>query len=594
MQFGELSHGCDSGQVESDLDRRTFRKFAQLGQGGHDLGNILSNLPEYLTDSSDGRHSHEYGLDALYRSIAVPPLLFGPGWLPAQWGTPALRSVAMINRRQRFGIDGHKPPKQKPEERIRNFNEVYQGYTPEEAIEQAQRCMYCEHAPCSKGCPLHNDVPAALFCISQGDFLGAARKFMETSNFPDVCGRICPQEKQCEGQCILLGSKDRISVCIGKLEAFVMDYVRRNHGYPMREKEPSTGMKVAIVGAGPAGLAVAEELTIKGHDCTCFDIWPTPGGLMLYGIPNFKLSKEIILTKTEYLRELGVRFVGSYRVGKDRPVDEFLRRGFDLVFLGYGAIKGTVMKIPGEDTLKHIYQATEYLVRGNIPRYLLPEEWAAEPDPHPHHTGRTLVIGGGDTACDCLRTARRLNQNAETICLYRRSEKEMPGRIEERIHALEEGARIEYLTAPVRFIGNERGEVCAAECIRMRLGEPDAKGRRSPVPIEGSNYIVECDTVALAIGYSPETEIPDTTENLKTTSWGSVWVQTEENGRTSRHDIWAAGDNVHGADLVVTAVAAARKSAEDMHERLMDLKQRREAKAAANYLGGPYQVNVVA
>jgi glutamate synthase (NADPH) small chain len=274
---------------------------------------------------------------------------------------------------------------------------------------------------------------------------------------------------------------------------------------------------------------------------------------------------------------LGVKFVGSYRVGKDRPVDEFLKRGYDLVFLGYGAIKGTVMKIPGEDTLKNIYQATEYLVRGNIPRHLLPEDWAAEPDPRPHHTGRTLVVGGGDTACDCLRTARRLNPHAETICLYRRSEKEMPGRIEERIYAIEEGAFIEYLTAPVRFIGNEKGEVCAAECIRMRLGEPDAKGRRAPVPIEGSNYIVECDTVALAIGYNPDTEIPDTTDNLKTTSWGSVWVQTEETGRTSREDIWAAGDNVHGADLVVTAVAAARRAADDMHNKLMNLKRRRDA-----------------
>jgi glutamate synthase (NADPH/NADH) small chain len=483
----------------------------------------------------------------------------------------------MIDRRQRFGIDGHKPAKQSPEDRIRNFNEVYQGYTPEQAMEQAQRCMYCEHGPCSHACPLHNDIPAALFCMAQGDFAGAAMKFMETSNFPDVCGRICPQEKQCEGQCVLLGSKDRIAVCIGKLEAFALDYVRKNGGYPMREKAPATGMKVAIVGAGPAGLAVAEELTVKGHECTCFDMWPTPGGLMLYGIPNFKLNKEIILTKAEYLRELGVKFVGSYRVGKDRPVDEFLKRGFDLVFLGYGAIKGTVMKIPGEDTLKNIYSATEYLVRGNIPRHLLPEEWAAEPDPRPHHTGRTLVVGGGDTACDCLRTARRLNRDAETICLYRRSEREMPGRIEERIHALEEGAKIEYLSAPVRFIGNERGEVCAAECIRMRLGEPDAKGRRSPVPIEGSNYIMECDTVALAIGYSPETEIPESTNNLKTTNWGSVWVQTEENGRTSRQEIWAAGDNVHGADLVVTAVAAARRAADDMHATLMDLKRRREA-----------------
>ena len=267
----------------------------------------------------------------------------------------------------------------------------------------------------------------------------------------------------------------------------------------------------------------------------------------------------------------------------DHPVDDFLHtQGFDLVFLGYGAIKGSVMKIPGEDTLKNIYQATEYLVRGNLPKELLPEYWQDSDDPRPYSAGKvTIVVGGGDTAMDCVRTARRLNPEQKTYCVYRRSEAEMPGRYEERVNAREEGVLFEWLTAPVKFIGDEEGKVVAAECIRMRLGAPDAKGRRSPVPIEGSNFVLPCDTVALAIGYNPETEIPETTENLKTTKWGSVLVASEETGRTSREDIWAAGDNVRGADLVVTAVAAARKAAEDMHAKLMAIRERRLDKAAA-------------
>lgn len=486
----------------------------------------------------------------------------------------------MLKRRERYRIDKVKPTKQDPVARISNFNEVYQGYTPAMAIEQASRCLYCDHSPCNKGCPLHNDIPGAMFLLSQGDFVGAALKFMETSNFPDVCGRICPQEKQCEGACVL-AARDA-SVCIGKLESFVLDYVRRNYGYPLRDKAPLTGMRVAIVGAGPAGLAVAEELTVKGHMCTVFDMWPYPGGLLLYGIPNFKLNKEIVFSKVEYLERMGVRFVTNYRVGKDHPVDDFLKtQGFDLVFLGYGAIKGSVMKIPGEDKLKRIYQATEFLVRGNLPADLLPEYWRDSDDPRPYHSGKvTVVVGGGDTAMDCVRTARRLNPNQKVICMHRRTEVEMPGRYEERINAREEGVQFDWLTAPVRFLGDENGNVKAAECIRMRLGDPDAKGRRSPVPIEGSEFTYECDTVALAIGYNPETEIPETTPNLKTTKWGTILVEDEENGRTSREDIYAAGDNVRGADLVVTAVGAARKAAEDMHAKLMAMKARREARAA--------------
>lgn len=479
----------------------------------------------------------------------------------------------MINRRERYRLDVVKPPKQDPAQRVYNFDEVSRGYTPEIAVEQAQRCLYCEHAPCIKACPLHNDIPAALFLLGQGDFIGAAVRFMETSNLPDVCGRICPQEKQCEGACVL-GYK-KTAVCIGKLEAFVVDHVRRNHGYPLRPKAEPTGMTVAVVGAGPAGLAVAEELAVRGHSVTVFDMWPFPGGLLLYGIPNFKLSKEVVFTKVQYLEDLGVKFVCNYRVGKDRPVDTFLKdHGFDLVFLGYGAVKGGVMKIEGEE-LKHVYQATEYLVRGNLPPELLPEHWRDAANPKPHAGDVTLVIGGGDTAMDCVRTARRLNPSSKVYCVYRRSEVEMPGRYEERVNAIEEGVQFEWLTAPVRLLGDGRGEVVAAECIRMKLGSPDAKGRRSPVPIEDSNFTLPCNTVVLAIGYNPETEIPESTPDLKMTKWGTILVEDEETGRTSREDLYAAGDNVRGADLVVTAVAAARKAALDMHKKLMGMKGKR-------------------
>jgi len=471
------------------------------------------------------------------------------------------------SRRDQYQIESIKPKKQDAVERVHNFDEVSQPYTTEQAMQQAQRCLLCEHSPCALGCPLHNDIPAALFALSQGDFVGAARKFMETSNFPDVCGRICPQEKQCEGSCVLAARGAPVN--IGKLEAFVTDYVRKNYGYLPRPRQPLTGMRVAVVGAGPAGLAVAEELAVLGHDIRVYDAWPRPGGLLLYGIPGFKLNKDIVSAKIQFLEELGVKFICNFRVGAEHPVEELLQSA-DLVFLGYGAVKGGEMKIPGEDTLRNVYQATEYLVRGNLARDLLPEWMLAEGQDHRPHSGQvTIVIGGGDTAMDCVRTARRLNPASDVSCVYRRTEKEMPGRFEERVNAREEGVQFEWLTAPVKLIGDEHGAVSAAECIRMRLGEPDAKGRRSPVPIEGSNFILPCDTVVMAIGYSPETEIPETTDNLKTTRWGTIVVESEETGRTTRADVFAAGDNVRGADLVVTAVAAARNAAREMHQKLM-------------------------
>ncbi|MGH9651490.1 MAG: FAD-dependent oxidoreductase, partial [Terriglobales bacterium] len=354
--------------------------------------------------------------------------------------------------------------------------------------------------PCTRGCPLHNDIPTAMFLLSQGDIVGAGRVFLENSNFPDVCGRICPQEKQCEGSCVLTAREKPVN--IGKLEAFVVDYVRRNYGYLPRPKAPTTGMRAAVVGAGPAGLTVAEELAVRGHEVTVYDAWPHPGGLLLYGIPGFKLNKDIVFAKIRFLEELGIRFICNFHVGRDHPVEELLKQA-DLVFLGYGAIKGGQMKIPGEDTLRNVYQATDYLVRGNLPRELVPA-WMLEPgkDHQPHVGEITIVVGGGDTAMDCVRTARRLRPDSEVYCVYRRTEAEMPGRGEERIHAREEGVQFEWLTAPVKLIGDESGNVCAAECIRMRLGDPDAKGRRSPVPIEGSNFVMPCDTVVMAIGYS--------------------------------------------------------------------------------------------
>jgi glutamate synthase (NADPH/NADH) small chain len=367
-----------------------------------------------------------------------------------------------------------------------------------------------------------------------------------------------------------------LPVAIGKLEAFCVDTARKLLGtYPRPELPPPLGTRVAVVGSGPAGLAVAEELVRRGHGVTIFEAWPRPGGLLIYGIPGFKLNKEIVWAHLRFLEELGVEFVCNTRIGKDLTVDQLLReRGFDAVFLGHGASATNRMKIPGEE-LTNVYNATEYLVRGNLPPELLPDGMKERP-----HAGlRTVVVGGGDTAMDCVRTARRLRPEGEVWCVYRRSEVEMPGRMEERINAREEGVQFEWLTLPVKFIGDEQGRVKSCECIRMKLGKPDAKGRRTPVPIEGSNFVLECDTAVIAIGYSVDDEIAESTENLKTTKWGTIWVNTEEEGQTSRaEEIWAAGDCVRGADLIVTAMVPARKAARSIDRALRARLQRQDSK----------------
>ncbi len=468
---------------------------------------------------------------------------------------------APVRRSDRFRIEPSPLPKRQPEDRVHNWDEVFLGFLPAVAAREASRCLECEHAPCVSACPLHNKIPDAMFLIAEGRFAEAALKFLETSNMPDVCGRICPQEKLCEGACVLSTATEPVR--IGKLEAFCVDYLREHYAHPAPVSLPRTGYEVAVVGAGPAGLAVAEELSKCGHNVTIFDAWPRPGGLLLYGIPNFKLKKEVTLALIERLERLGVRFVCGVRLGSAYAVDELIARGYDAVFLGHGATAGNPMKIPGEE-LKNVYQATEYLVRGNVPPEELPQELRGKP-----HAGQhTAVIGGGDTAMDCVRTARRLNPQGTVHCVYRRTEVEMPGRAEERRHAREEGVIFEWLTLPKRFLPNERGGVTAMDCVRMRLGEPDAKGRRRPIEVPGTEFTLEVDTAVLALGYNVDPEIAGSTPGLREEKWGTIWVESEETGKTSRQEIWAAGDNVRGADLVVNAVAAARKAAGDIDRTL--------------------------
>ena len=466
-----------------------------------------------------------------------------------------------VRRNERYRIEPNPLNKQKPDLRVHNWNETFLGFTQEVAIDEASRCLECEHAPCMYACPVRNDIPEAMFLIAGGRFAEGAQKFFETSNMPDVCGRICPQESLCEGACVL--TTGGTPVRIGKLEAFCTDYLRSTNGFLVQLTVPPSGYQVAVVGAGPAGLAMAEELARRGHGVTVFDTWPRPGGLLLYGIPNFKLKKEVVQGLIERLESQGVRFECGVHIGREHGVDELLARGYDAVFLGHGATAGNRIKMPGEE-LKNVYQATEFLVRGNLPPEELPEELRTKP----YVGGRTAVIGGGDTSMDCVRTALRLRPEGEVYCVYRRTEAEMPGREEERHHAHEEGVHFEFLTLPKRFLGNQRGEVATMECIRMRLGEPDAKGRRRPVELPGTEFTMEVDTVVLALGYNVDPEIGESTPELRVAKWGTVWVETESTGQTSRQDIWAAGDNVRGADLVVTAVAAARKAAGDIDRAL--------------------------
>ena len=447
--------------------------------------------------------------------------------------------------------------KREVEDRLSDFDEYVLGFDAELAIAEAERCLQCpEPQACTLSCPAGNDIPEALWLISQGKFLEAAQVFSATSPLPEICGRVCPN--LCQQGCVL--STRHGAASIGKLEAFVADLAREAGALAISVPVEKTGKRVAVVGSGPAGLTVAEDLVKCGHTVTVYEAWPAAGGVLVYGIPNFKLDKAVVGYKIADLEAAGVRFVTNTRIGEHLSLDD-LQAEYDAVFLGTGAGVEAKMDIPGEN-LDGIYTATDFLVRANVPLEKLPPGKQARPK-----VGRRVaVIGGGDTAVDCARSALRLGASEVTI-VYRRTEAEMPGNPTERGTCLEEGASINYLQAPVAYIGDENGRLCAMKVIKMELGTPDKSGRRRPVPVEGSEFIQEVDTVVLAVGYWPDPLLGEQSPDLRTHKWGLV-LADEAVGATTRPGVFAAGDNVHGPDLVITAIAAAHTAARSMHHYL--------------------------
>lgn len=470
-----------------------------------------------------------------------------------------------IDRKARLRVPYIDLDLRSPQERICDFEDVIIPFDEERARLEASRCIHCpDPAPCVVACPTHNDIPSAMWLIEQGQFAEAAELYRQTSSLPEICGRVCPHEQLCQGSCVR--NKNHEPVLTGALEAYAADWQRCVTGVPVSSPSPS-GRQVAIVGAGPSGMACAEQLLAQGHAVTIFDAKPAPGGLLVYGIPNFKLPKEVVFARWEDLERAGARFQPNTYIGKDKTIDDLFAGGYDAVFLGVGTGIDAPMNVPGED-LPGVYKATEFLMRCNVRRDLLPEEMQRQPEVG----SNVVVIGGGDTASDCLRTALRIGAKQVT-CLYRRTEKEMPGGRKDRKLAREEGAQYRFLTQPVRFIAGEDGRLALVECIRMELGEPDAKGRRKPVPVEGSNFLVEADTAILALGYWPDPILGKTTPGLETKKYGELIIDPAT-GSTSRPGVFAGGDAVTGPDLVVTAMVAGRKAAASIHEYLSGLPSR--------------------
>jgi glutamate synthase (NADPH) small chain len=464
---------------------------------------------------------------------------------------------------RKLDLNRHEMPKQAPDVRRSNFDEVALGYAIQTAVEEASRCLNCKKPLCVLGCPVEIDIPGFMRYIVQRDFPAAVRLLKEKNCLPAISGRVCPQESQCEGVCLL--AKKGGQLAIGRLERFLADWeASLPGGMELPQLPPPTGKKVAVIGGGPAGLTVAGDLIRLGHTVTVYEALHEMGGVLVYGIPEFRLPKAIVRREVDYLKKLGVSMVTDFVAGRTRTVDSLLEE-YDAVFIGTGAGLPWFMDIPGEN-LNGVYSANEYLTRMNLMKgYLFPRYQT----PVKSHR-RVAVIGGGNVAMDCARTALRLG--AEVQVIYRRSRQELPARLEEVENAEEEGVDFQFLTLPTRYTGDQEGWVKAIECIHMQLGEPDASGRRQPVPIPGSETTIPVDAVICAIGNSPNPLISATTPGLETGKRGNI-LADEATGKTSRARIWAGGDVVSGAATVILAMGAGRKAARAIHAYLTQSTQ---------------------
>ncbi len=451
-------------------------------------------------------------------------------------------------------------PTQPPKERAKNFLEVALGYTAEQAIAEAKRCLGCKNKPCTFGCPVKIYIPEFIAEVAKGEFEKAYEIITKSSSLPAVCGRVCPQENQCEGKCIR-GIKGE-SVAIGRLERFVADWHNANcTTWP--DKIESNGHKVAIVGSGPAGLTCAGDLARKGYEVTIFEALHTPGGVLVYGIPEFRLPKSIVAMEIKGLEALGVKIETNTVIGKTLSIDELLEEeGFEAVFIGSGAGLPKFMNIPGEN-LKGVYSANEYLTRLNLMKAYLPE--SSTPI---KKSSRVAVVGGGNVAMDAARGALRLGAE-EVYIVYRRSLSELPARKEEIEHAMEEGINFKLLNNPIEILGDEDGFVKGIKCVEMELGEPDSSGRRRPVEKKGSEFILDCDTVIMSIGTSPNPLIKSTTKGLDTNERGGIIVEGET-GKTSKTAVYAGGDAVTGAATVILAMGAGKNAAEAIDKYIIE------------------------
>lgn len=469
-----------------------------------------------------------------------------------------------MNAKERIQIPPQHMSEQDAAERIHNQKEVPMGFTPEQSVLEANRCLQCKKANCIANCPVGIDIPAFVGLIAQGDFKAALAKIKEKNMLPAICGRVCPQEEQCQLLCTVAKALKlkEAAVSVGKLERFVADWERVNGVMDIPQLPAKSGKRAAVVGSGPAGLTVAGDLIRMGHDVTVFEALHKPGGVLVYGIPEFRLPKEIVDYEVKYLEKLGVEFKYNYVIGKIKSIDELLQE-YDSVFIGTGAGLPNFMNIPGENLIG-VFSANEFLTRANLMRsYDFPAV-----DTPIIQAERVATVGGGNVAMDSARTALRLGAK-KSIVVYRRSRQEMPARVEEVEHAEQEGIEFHFLINPKRILSNEQGRVIGIELIKMELGEPDASGRRRPIPIPGSEYVLDVDAVIIAIGNSPNPLIPRETPDIQTNKWGGI-IADAASGRTSKKGVFAGGDIVLGAATVILAMGEGRRAAKAMHEYMMN------------------------